>query len=648
MTMPRFIAPQLATLVEGPPEGNDWLHEVKFDGYRAVTCIGDGRVAIRTRNGLDWTDKFKPLVEPLSKLKCKNAVLDGEVAVADGSGHTSFGALQNAISEGKGRFGYYLFDILHLDGEDLRELPLRERKARLKKLLARSGLHNGLHYSTHIEGHGESAFKEACKHKLEGIVSKRADDIYHSGRTTSWLKSKCGIEQEFVVIGWRPSKKAGRPFSSILLGVREHGQLRYAGRVGTGYTEARLGDLAEKFRRYARNSPPVEGIPREIMRDARFLKPVLVAEVALRGWTRDGLVRQGSFKGLRSDKPARAVVREKPMPTAKAVKRTGAQRTHTTKRAAKRPAHRAVAKSGAKRRASTSDPADGSDAIGGVHITHPERVLFGALNITKQDLIDYYIKVADLMLPHIVGRPLALVRSPHGAGGERFFQKHASAGWPSQFAEISIKEKSGSDKYLYIENVQGLVAAAQMDVLELHLWGSRVDDVEKPDRMVFDLDPAEGLDFARVKEAAKELRDRLADLNLKSFAMVTGGKGVHVVVPLQRRHTWDQHREFAEALARLMAEEHPDRYVANMSKAKRRGKIFIDYLRNQRGSTAIAPYSTRARPDASVALPVSWPALARLSSARPASVKDAARIVRDGDPWPGYFSLRQGLPHLGG
>jgi bifunctional non-homologous end joining protein LigD len=391
----------------------------------------------------------------------------------------------------------------------------------------------------------------------------------------------------------------------------------------------------------------VRGIPETIARDARFLKPVLVAEVALRGWTRDGLVRQGSFKGLRSDKPARAVVREKPMPTAKAVKRAGSQRAHSKKKPARQTAAKSgVSKAGAKARGATPKPGE-PGSIEGVHVTHPDRVLFAEQAVTKRELIDYYLKVADLMLPHLVGRPLALVRCPKGASGECFFQKHASEGWPEEFQEVRIKEKSGSDKYLYITGKRGLIAAAQMSVLELHLWGSCVDDVEKPDRMVFDLDPAEGLDFARVREAAKELKDRLAAVGLKSFPMVTGGKGVHVVVPLQRRHTWEQHRDFAEAMARLMAHESPGRYVANMSKAKRRGKIFIDYLRNQRSSTAIAPYSTRARAGAYIALPVSWTTLARLTTAHPASVKDAARIVRAGNPWPGYFSLRQGLPHVG-
>jgi bifunctional non-homologous end joining protein LigD len=606
--LPPFVEPQLATLIDAPPSGGDWVHEIKYDGYRAVTSIGGGRVLIRTRNGLDWTDRFRALVGPLSQLPCESALLDGEIAVADKEGHTSFSALQVALSEGHGTFGYYIFDLLFLDGEDLRERPLAERKRLLEKLLA--GSKKGpLFYSSHLTGKGEQVFHHACDLKLEGIVSKLARDPYRSGRTKSWLKTKCGMEQEFVIIGWQPSDKAGRPFSSILLATRDEGELHYCGRVGTGYTEARLDELAALFRKHARKDAPVANVPRAIAKHARWLEPVLVADVAFRGWTHDGMVRQGSFKGLRQDKPARAIVREVPMPKAEAVK----------------VAHRE------------------QDPIAGVPVTHPDRVVFPDQGVTKRQLIEYYLAVADRMLPYIEDRPLALVRCPQGSGKKCFFQKHASPGWPDLFGKIRIREKYGSDEYLYIEDVRGLMGAAQMGVLELHIWGSRVDDVEKPDRMVFDLDPDEGLPFAMVKEAAKDLRDRLQKIGLKSFPMVTGGKGVHVVVPLARKHSWDQHRAFAEALARVMADEEPERFVAKMSKAKRRGKIFIDYLRNQRGSTAIAPFSTRARKGAYVALPVSWQGLAKLTSAHPADIKSAAKFARGKDPWAGYLKVRQSL-----
>ena len=619
--LPAFVPPQLATLVDAPPPGREWLHEIKYDGYRAIAALAGGRAKIYTRNGLDWTDRFEPLVAPLADLPCESALLDGEIAIADKKGHTSFSALQVALKEDRGGFGYYIFDLLHLDGKDLRKQPLIERKKLLQTLLNGVPKQGPLLYSDHIEGDGDRAFGHACDLKLEGIVSKQANASYRSGRTKNWLKSKCGMEQEFVVIGWSPSDKTGRPFSSILLGVNEDGELRYAGRVGSGFNEELLDELAAQFNRHARKTSPAEGVPASIARGAHFLEPKLVAEIALRGWTHDGLVRQGSFKGLRADKPAREIVWETPM----SGKKNGKARKAKVAKA--QP---------------TLIGSDGSIEVEGVRITHPDRVLYPGQGITKQQLIDYYLKVADRMLPHIAGRPISLVRCPRGAEKDCFFQKHASPGWPDEFKKIRIREKSGTDNYLYIEDKAGLVAAAQMGVLELHLWCAKTDDVEKPDRMIFDLDPDEGVGFAEVKKSAVELRSRLKKLGLESFPLATGGKGIHVVVPLRPDHSWDEHRNFAEAIARLMAEEEPDRFVATMSKAKRRGKIFIDYLRNQRGATAIAPFSSRARKGAPVAWPISWPQLARLRDARPAGIGRVPRAT--GDPWPGYFRLKQGPP----
>jgi bifunctional non-homologous end joining protein LigD len=643
--LPPFIEPQLATLVDAPPAGGDWLHEIKFDGYRMIAAVAGDRVVIYTRNGLDWTDRFRPVVPALTCLDCDSALLDGEMAVADAEGRTDFGALQDALSGGKGRIAYYLFDILHLNGEDLRKRPLVERKTMLKELIETSAPGGPLAYSDHVLGHGDDVFSNACDLHLEGIISKLADAPYRSGRTRNWLKSKCGMEQEFVIIGWRPSDKAGRPFSSILLAVKEGGRLRYAGRVGTGYTELRLDHLAKEFRKRARKTPPVNDVPPAIARRAHFVEPELVAEIEFRGWTRDGLVRQGAFKGLRADKPASEVVREQPMAkrqAAASAKRTKAKESKTKARGSSKAARSSAAK------AVVRSGSDGTEEIDGVRITHPDRVLFAAQEVTKRELIDHYLSIANAMLPHIAKRPISLVRCPRGSGGECFFQKHASEGFPDMFKKVRITEKSGTDQYLYIEDERGLIAAVQMGVLELHLWCCHVDEVEKPDRMIFDLDPDEGLDFVHVREAAKDLRDRLKDFGLESFPMVTGGKGVHVILPLKRGHTWDEHRDFAEAMARVMAEENPDRYVANMSKAKRRGKIFVDYLRNQRGATAICPFSTRARPGAYVAMPVSWPQLARMKDAHPVRVGEAKRFLGGRDPWPGYFKLKQGLPKVRG
>jgi bifunctional non-homologous end joining protein LigD len=627
-SLPAFVKPQLATLVDAPPAGGEWLHEIKFDGYRAITSIAGGKVVMRTRNGLDWTDRFHALVPALSGLPCDSALLDGEIAVADAAGHTDFGALQDALGNGGGGIGYYLFDLLELDGEDLRKRPLDERKSRLAQLL--KGVGAPLGFSDHMKGSGAEVFSHACRIRLEGIVSKRRDAPYVSGRSQTWLKSKCGMEQEFVVIGWRPSDKAGRPFRSLLLALREEGELRYAGRVGSGYSGERLDELAEQFKMIECKSAPVPDVPPAIARQARFLEPKLVAQIAFRGWTRDNLVRQGSFKGLRTDKPASEIVREQPMPKARAVKRAKA----AVEKAPKRRAARAK-----------SHKAHGDDAaeFAGVRVTHPDRVLFEAQGVTKRDLIDYYLTVSDLILPHVANRPLSLVRCPQGSGGECFFQKHASAGFPDQFGHIRIKEKSGSREYLTIEDERGLVAAVQVGTLELHVWGAHTDTLEKPDRMVFDFDPDEDLPFARVRDAAEDMRERLRQLGLESFAMATGGKGIHVVVPLAPKHSWNEHRNFAEALARVMEDDEPDRFVANMSKAKRKGRIFVDYLRNGRGATAISPYSTRARAGAFVATPVSWLQLARLKDARPATIKDAKKLLK-ADPWPDYERVKQALP----
>ncbi|HKY85605.1 MAG TPA: DNA ligase D [Pseudorhodoplanes sp.] len=634
VTLPAFVEPQFATLVDEPPPGNEWVHEIKYDGYRVIAAIAGGDAKLYTRNGLDWTERFAPLVKPFSQLPCDAALLDGEIAVADTQGHTDFGALQDALAGGSGRISCYLFDCLSLDGEDLRNRPLVERKEKLKKLLAGQPKGGPLFYSDHVQGEGDKVFAHARKIKLEGVISKLADAPYRSGRGKTWLKSKCGMEQEFVIIGWRPSDKPRRPFSSILLAVREDGKLRYAGRVGSGYSDDRLENLGKKFKALARKTPPVDDVPPEIRRQARFVEPELVAEIEFRGWTHDGVVRQGAFKGLRADKAATEVVREVEMPKAKAV------------RGAKAEAKKAKTTKSAHGASSTRMANDGAEEIAGVRVTNPDRVFYLDEKITKRDLIAHYLSIADKILPHVAQRPLSLVRCPDGITGQHFFQKHASQGFPAQFEKIPIREKSGKDDYLFIRDERGLVAAVQMGVLELHLWGCHVDAVEQPDRMVFDFDPDEGLGFEHVRVGAIEMRDRLKDLGLESFPMLTGGKGVHVVVPFRRGHDWDAHRDFSEALARVMAADSPDRYVANMSKAKRRGKIFVDYLRNQRGATAIAPFSSRARKGAFVSVPVSWPQLAKMKDAHPVAVGEVSRFMGKRDPWPDYFKVRQTLPKL--
>lgn len=636
---PKFVEPQLATLVDAPPEGDEWVHEVKYDGYRILAAVGGGEVRIYTRRGLDWTDKFLPLIRPLLDLPMSSALFDGEVAVADKDGRTDFGALQDRMAEGQGRgVGYYAFDLLFLDGEDLRKKPLLERKAKLAALLADQPRTGPLFYSDHVVGNGAAMLQHVCEINLEGIVSKRADAPYRSDRTKAWLKAKCGFGQEFVIIGWRPSDVKARPFSSILLGVREGDRLSYRGRVGSGFGDRELDELWPELQQRAVKTPPADDVPDDVRRRAHFVKPELVAEIAFRGFTDEGYIRQGSYKGLRKDKPAKEIVAERPVEA----------RDPPTKRGRAKDASReevAVPKPSAVITVDSSKH-DKAIEIEGVRVTHPDKVVFPGNGITKRQLAAYYLLVKDRILPHVADRPLSLVRCPDGAEGDCFFQKHASPGFPDAFKPIRIKEKEGSDVYLYIEDVRGLIACVQMGALELHVWGSHNDTLEKPDRIVFDLDPDEDMEFAQVRDAAKDMRDRLAALGLKTFPMVTGGKGVHVVAPLRPRYGWDDVKAFCEAVARTMAAEEPKRYLAVATKAKRTGRIFIDYLRNGRGATAICPFSTRAKRGAPVAWPVSWAQLARLDSARPATVENAAELLKKqrSDPWAGYFEVDQVLP----
>ena len=544
----------------------------------------------------------------------------------DEDGRSSFGRLQDSIAEGRDDIVYYAFDLIALDGADLRKTPLAERKKRLAKLLDGRAPGGPIFYCDHVVGHGAETFARACEMGLEGIVSKRADAPYRSGRTKSWVKVKCGRGQELVVIGWQPSTVRGRPFASLLVATRDEDRLTYRGKVGSGFGEREFGQVGPELEKRQVKAPPADDVPPDIRRKARFVKPELVIEVAFAGWTDEGYVRQAAFKGVRHDKPAAAVTRETP-----------------------------AARGGDRRRPAPEPSAvvsidtvkdDGAMEIEGVRVTHPDRVVFAGQAITKRRLIDYYLAVKDLILPHVANRPMSLVRFPSGADGDGFFQKHASPGFPDAFKPIAIKEKEGKGQYLYIADERGLVAAVQMGVLELHIWGAHNKTLEKPDRLVFDLDPDEAVDFATVRDAAREMRDRLKHLGLQSFAMATGGKGIHVVVPLTPRHGWEDIRAFAEAMARTLASDNPERYLAEMSKARRKNRIFIDYLRNARGATAIAPFSTRARKSAPLAWPVAWRGLDRLPSAHEATVGNAATLLarRKTDPWAGYFEVDQVLP----
>ncbi|MDG3442671.1 DNA ligase D [Nitrospirillum amazonense] len=615
---PAFMEPALATLVDTPPEGPDWLFEAKFDGYRAVVAASGQEVRIHTRSGLDWTDRFPTIVQALAALDLPPVLLDGEIVALDSRGLSSFNTLQRAMKDDQAALSYYVFDLLAEAGRDWGARPLVARKARLAALLGETGKTGPVFYTDHVMGGGAALLATLCEQGFEGIIAKRASAPYHPGRGHDWLKVKCGNRQEFVIVGWSPSTH-GRAFASLLLGLREDGALRYAGRVGSGFDADTQAGLEARLHALGRKSSTVavDSVPPAIAREARWVKPELVAEIAFAGFTADQLVRQGRFLGLRGDKPAKAVVLEKAEPVGQAAKEAGPPK-------------------------------------GQVPLTHPERVLDPVSGLTKQDLADYLETVASRMLPYAAGRLLSLLRCPEGTGQACFFQRHAASGTPAWWRRKAVKEKDGGQSdYFYLTDAAGLRAAAQMGVLELHLWGSQVRKLESPDRLVFDLDPDVSLPFAKVKAAAVAMRDVLAALDLVSFPLLTGGKGVHVVAPLGSgaaggRRQWPVVAAFAKAVAEQLVEANPDAYVATMSKARRQGRIFIDHFRNTRGSSAIAPYSTRAKPARAgggtpVACPVSWEELAKVERADFYTTADAPALMRRADPWARYFELEQDL-----
>jgi bifunctional non-homologous end joining protein LigD len=496
---------------------------------------------------------------------------------------------------------FYAFDLLEQNGEDIARLPQLERKERLEALLARAA--PPIHVADHVIGAGEKLFRAMCDAGQEGIISKRIDGRYSSRRSKNWLKVKCILRQEFVVIGWKKSSARGRPFSSLLLAQYEGGTLTYKGNVGTGFNMDTLGDLAARMDKLIVDKAPAE-VPREDRRGVTWIKPELVAEIAFTEFTAQGTLRHPSFLGLREDKKAKDVVPE---------------------------------------------IAQDAPEAETVRISNRDRVIFPESGQTKGLLADYTAAIAPLMLPWAANRPISLVRCPQGRGKKCFFQKHDSGVWGPNVKQVPIAEKDGHfEDYIYVDSAEGLLTCVQMGTIEFHGWGSTVADVELPDRMVFDLDPDEGLDFKDVKRAAKDIHDRLEDIGLVSFAMLSGGKGVHVVVPLLTGHSWDRHKDFAHRFAEALALAEPDRFVSNMAKAKRVGKIFIDYLRNQRGATAVLPYSARSRPGAPVAAPIAWGELDGFDNAHPWSIEDADTLLRraKGKGLAGWGFAEQALPDL--
>jgi len=629
--LPRFVAPALATLVADMPADRNWLYEVKFDGYRAIASVSGESVRIYTRNGLDWTKRYPAIAATLATLDLDGALLDGEIVVVDEEGRTDFGALQSSLEGKGGALSYFVFDLLADGGTDWRKRLLTERKARLKNLLGAAGHKGPVFYTDHVEQGGETMLATLCEKGFEGLIAKRPDAPYRSGRGLAWLKVKCGKAQEFVIVGWADSDK-GRPFASILLGLREKGALRYVGRVGSGFSERELRDLSKRFKSVAK--PPVTGtVPRAIQRHSHWIEPTLAAEIEFAGFTRDGLIRQGRFKGIREDKPAKAIVRESAIPVGDV-----APKSDVT--SSRRAAAKAKTMPKPKRANPTAEKSTG-DTLG-IRLTSPDKVLFPEQGITKLDLARYLDAVADRMLPYVTNRLLTLVRCPEGRAKSCFYQRHASQGMPDGFHEQDRTKSSGDTKgYIYIDSREGLLGAAQMGVLELHIWGSRIDDIEHPDRIVFDFDPDPTVGFPAVRDAAIRMRDILEALRLESFALVTGGKGIHVVAPVQATYDWATVKAFTKAVAERMVADEPDRYVATMRKAKRKGKVFIDFFRNDRTATAIAPYSMRKHPGAPLAWPVTWQQLGKIASADHFTIGMAARELKKPDPWQGYVKVKQ-------
>jgi bifunctional non-homologous end joining protein LigD len=606
LPMPKFREPQKATLVDSVPASSGWIHEMKFDGYRCLLAIGGGDAKVYTRSGLDWSDKFPGIIEAARQMEIGSALLDGEIVMVDEQGRTNFSALQQAISEGGRGLTLFLFDALEIEGEDVARLPNIERKARLASLLG-DGQPPTILYADHIVGAGEKLFEAMCEAGQEGIISKKADSPYRSARTKAWLKVKCTLRQEFVIVGWSPSDKKGRALRALLLAVNEGGKLRYAGKVGTGFSMATLHDLAERLTKIQAAKAAVE-VPRPEARGAHWVRPKLVAEVAFAEFTSEGVVRHASFLGLRGDKPASDVVEEKPQPLPRA--------------------------------AAATDK---------IKISNPERIIDEDSGVTKGDLADYYRAVAPLMLPWAANRPLTLVRCPQGRGKKCFFQKHDSGSFGDHVLKVPILEKNGSkEDYLYVEDQAGLLACVQMGTIEFHGWGSSIEDVEKPDRLVFDIDPDVGLGFDEVKRTAKDLKSYLADMGLQTFPLLSGGKGVHVVVPLTAQAEWPQVKDFAQRFALALAQAEPDRFTANMAKVRRKGRIFLDYLRNQRGATAIMPFSARAREGAPVSAPVTWDELDDMPGGNRFTVRDADLLLERASSrsLQGWGEAAQVLPDL--
>ena len=632
---PGFIQPQLAGQGRRAPAGNDWVHELKLDGYRIQVHVqsmksgaGNSRtVTLFTRTGLDWTHRMRGLAEAAAQLKVENCILDGEFVALDHEGRSNFSDLQAAFQEGKQQnLVYFAFDLLHLNGHNPRKLPLLERKAILAEMLAQSDVGAALRFCEHIEGRGADVFAKACELGAEGVVSKRTTSAYASGRGDDWLKMKCALQQEFVIGGFTPPERGGRGVGALLLGYYKDGKLRYAGRVGTGFSDATHRALRDRLDPLVRKTPPFDRVPAEGQRKAAWVHPELVAQVTFSAWTNDNLIRQSSFRGLREDKNPTEVIREMA--------------------GAKEDCNDCPPATSGQAAESKDSRKSAALALHGVRITHPGKVVDAQSGTTKQQVAEYYFAVSEYLLPHIADRPLSVVRCPDGIGKPCFFQKHVSSGLPPGVHTVSIPNRKTrkAEEFLTVNTVEGLLGLAQLGVLEIHPWGSKNDSFEKPDRIIFDLDPDESVPWNKLASAAEELRSRLKQLSLASFVKSTGGKGLHVVVPIKPQYEWPVVKQFSYAVVLQMEKANPDLYLTKMTKAARTNRIYLDYLRNDREATAIAAYSTRGRPGVPVAVTLEWNELQ--SSARPRFYVSnfagwKSRLQRD--PWRPILASKQVL-----
>lgn len=607
-SFPQTITPQLATLVDEAPDGEGWLHEIKFDGYRILAFIKGKTITLKSRNNIDWTFKLQSIAQSLKKLSLKNAVLDGEIVLLDREGKSNFQLLQNAIkAEKAAHFVYYVFDILYYDHFDLKSLPLIERKKILHSLIPDENI--TIRYSDHICNDGKAMFHTACEMALEGIISKRFDSTYQTRRSKSWLKVKCLKRQEFVIGGYTNPQGSRSHFGSLYLGVfNDKDELEFAGNVGTGFTKSSLKEIYEQLQPNISQKNPFNSRPPDA-KHAHWLKPVLVAEVEFTQWTKDSHLRHPSFKGLRLDKAAKTVKREKAMPL-KSIKKEPKTRP----------------------KAST------------FKITHPEKIVYPEDKYSKQDVLTYYEEVSDYILPFIKNRPLSLVRCPENYK-ECFFQRHYNKMTPKALKSIDIKSKDDIEPYIYLDDKEGLLSLVQMGVLEIHPWGSLITSLETPDIIIIDLDPAPDVTWKDVVTAAFDIKEELAQLKLISFVKTTGGKGLHVLIPIRPEYEWDVIKNFTHVFVDYLEKRKPAQYISKMTKSKRGGKIFVDYLRNQRSATAIGAYSTRSRIHAPVSVPLEWDELTHSREDTDFNIKTLPKRLEHlkKDPWSNFWKIKQSL-----